>query len=538
MSDDRRSSLWALLLLAAITAAGFWLRWRYAYDVPFFVDEYLQVRAAQRVVEQGVPLLPSGNFYSHGLLVSYLVAPLAALDVRALWLLRLPVLIMSTAAIPLAYVTGRRIFSPGAGLVAAALLAFAPEAILWGGRVRMYAPLQFCIQLATLLFFVWVVGGQDRPLYRWGFVLAYWGALFSHAEAMILLPLWGLWALIQRGLRWCLRPANLVAFALAGTSIVVEIGLRQIGPPVQAWSAPGVFRPVGREYLGLGLDQPGIQKIVEPLFLTPVRLPLVLLAAAGLVWLIVVVLRRRALPEQARQSEGAGAFRQGVAYLFVLLLPALAILLFGVTAEWKSPRYGLMLLPLFFVLAGGLLALCPAAGAGRAGLGRWLQARVPPSGPMRGSFLSGAAQTVIVVAIAAASWAPALAATRESVPDYRWALEQVEAQQQPGDVLITFLCQAALFELGRCDALAIPTDYQGFAFQQNGRWVSGWDKVPIVDSAESLRAILASAPQAWFVVDDGRFPRRYAPEFAQAVLDSMELVAHEREMLIFRSRRP
>ena len=76
--------------------------------------------------------------------------------------------------------------------LAAALLAVAPEAVLWGGRVRMYAPLQFFVLAATVIFYVWVVEERDRPVYPVLFVLAYWASLFHHAEAMLLLPLWGL----------------------------------------------------------------------------------------------------------------------------------------------------------------------------------------------------------------------------------------------------------------------------------------------------------------------------------------------------------
>jgi hypothetical protein len=125
----------------------------------------------------------------------------------------------------------------------------------------------------------------------------------------------------------------------------------------------------------------------------------------------------------------------------------------------------------------------------------------------------------------------------ETVPAYDWAFDYVRAHEQRGDAVITFLCQAALFHLGRCDYLAIPTDYAGFAFRKDGRWVSGWDEVPIVDSAEALRRALAAAPGAWFVIDEGRFGRRYSPEFVQAVLHDMGLVARGREMLVFRTAR-
>jgi hypothetical protein len=65
--------------------------------------------------------------------------------------------------------------------------------------------------------------------------------------------------------------------------------------------------------------------------------------------------------------------------------------------------------------------------------------------------------------------------------------------------------------------------------------VSGWDGVPLLDGGEALRRVLAEAPRVWFVVDEGRFARRYDPDFLQAVDEGMQLVAAEEEVLVFRS---
>ncbi|HSJ54020.1 MAG TPA: glycosyltransferase family 39 protein, partial [Anaerolineae bacterium] len=429
--------------------------------------------------------------------------------------LRLPVLLMSTACIPLTYWLGRRAFSSAAGLVAAAGLAMAADAILWGGRVRMYAPLQFFALALTAVFYLWVVEERDRPLYRWLFVLAFWAAVFCHAEAMLLLPVLGIWALLQRGSRWCLQPGNLAAFALAGLSIAVEILLRRLGPPVQARVAPGVFEPQARQYLGAGIDWPGVVKVVEPLFLAPERLAATLLALAGLAWIVLRLARSRRL--------AGGSRGRALVHLYALLLPVLLLLLFVVDPEWKSPRYGLMLLPHYFLVAAAVLAA-----AGRA-LARFLPAargRLAASAPW-------AVPAAVVVLVLITSWPSALEATRETVPDYEWAFAAVAEQSRPGDQVITFLCPAAFWHLGRCDYLAAPTDFSGFAVQRDGRWVSGWDLVPIVDSAAGLRQVLDTGRRTWFVVDEGRLAGRYDAEFLETVLSRMDLVAQEREMVIF-----
>jgi 4-amino-4-deoxy-L-arabinose transferase-like glycosyltransferase len=506
----RRGQAFVSFLMLVITATGFWLRWLYVRDVPLFVDEYLTLHAARRILSEGLPLLASGNFYSHGLLLSYVEAVVVGIGGTDMWLTRLPVLVMSTATIPLIYWFGRRAFSASAGVISAALLAFAPEAILWGGRVRMYAPLQFFVLLTTIVFYLWVVLEEDRLAYSILFVLCYWGALFSHAEAMILLPIWGLWALVQRGWRWCLRPAGVVAFGLAGLSAVVEILLRRIGPPVQTRVAAGVYEPTTRQYVEAALDTLGVQRMVESLFLAPMRLPVTLLVLAGLGYLLWMWVRKL--------GDSGAAERRALAYLYALLLPVLALLLFGLSPSWKSPRYAFMLLPQLFLIAGAVLAR----------FGRWLQIRT-------GDRWAWLTLLAVVALIAVGSWPSAMAATQESVPAYDWAFDYVRDNQQAGDEVITFLCPAAFLHLGRCDYLAIPTDYSGFAFQKGGRWVSGWDAVPILDSASGLKKVLAEAPRGWFLVDEGRFSHRYDAEFLQAVWDEMELVAADQEMLVFRS---
>jgi len=102
-----------------------------------FVDEYISIWAARKILEQGIPLLAAGTIYDHGLLFSYLDALFLGLLGMSETVARFPTLLVSTLTIPLAFLLGRRLLSPGAGLLAALLLALDPEAIVWGGRARM-----------------------------------------------------------------------------------------------------------------------------------------------------------------------------------------------------------------------------------------------------------------------------------------------------------------------------------------------------------------------------------------------------------------
>lgn len=113
------SMRWQTILILVITLAGFALRLSYLTTTHPFFDEYTTVLAARQILNQGWPILPSGLFYEHGLLSTYLIAPFTALFIHTptdqwqpahwgLMLSRWPSLLISTATIPLIYAVGSR----------------------------------------------------------------------------------------------------------------------------------------------------------------------------------------------------------------------------------------------------------------------------------------------------------------------------------------------------------------------------------------------------------------------------------------------
>jgi len=516
---ERRSGRFGVLTVVLILGMAFWLRWTYVQNVSLYVDEYITLRAARQILERGLPLLPTGNFYSHGLLLSYVEAALMALSGFDPLLARLPVLLVGLLAVALTWWLGRRWFSPAVGLLAAALLALSPEAIVWGGRARMYAPLQFFVLLA--LFFHWRCLTRDA---HWRqallFALSFLCALFLHAETMLLLPalvviaVGAAWPDMRRGglsavlHRWW-RTGLLVAWLVAGLGVLLELWFRKLGPPMVSRLGEGIYGPSGRVYVQAAWDWPGIRKTLAPLLTWPPFLGLAVLLAPA--WLYALWRQRQ---------DGAPLLPRGwqapLLHLLAIVTLALPVLLFLADPSWKSPRYLFMLLPIvFMILAAGLLAPLSQA----AGQRRWQWGLV------------AAALAVVVVA----GWRPAWAAAHEEVASYDRAFEFVASQWQPGDAVLTFVPQAALFYLGQSDYVSIPTDYRGFAYEEGGRWLEGWDAIPLLDSGRGVSEALAAHERLWFVVDEHRFHSRFAPDLVQAVWDGMELVWREGQVMVFRT---
>lgn len=90
---------------------------------------------------------------------------------------RIPSGLVGALGLPLLYSMSSGLCCSVTGLVAAALLTFAPDAILWGGRARMYTLLQLLVLLASFSLYQGGVKSQSRG-YRYLFLLSFWGAVF------------------------------------------------------------------------------------------------------------------------------------------------------------------------------------------------------------------------------------------------------------------------------------------------------------------------------------------------------------------------
>lgn len=529
-----------------------------------FIDEFTSILAARAILQYGLPVLPSGLFYDHGLLFSYLAAPWVGLATgldhsispSSLFILaRLPSLIVGVATIPLLYWIGRRWVSPRAGLVAAALLAVSPEGMVWGGRARMYALAQL---LALLMAFFGYEGsrGEGRSRLRWLAWFVLLAALLTQFGAIILAPALGLGMLAvgwltrpNRGRPWFLRPAVLAeAVALTG---VIGLGLlvKRLGQPLGAVplgsddaadALPELWHTVTYQ-AGLVLDGDNALKFLARQFGVPHHLWLTGLVVLGGLVALVMWLR-------ARRGVGASPFRP-VHFLYLWLITGVPVVeMITLLEPWRrNPRYLVMVLPWFYLLAAAGLEQIVKVKHQMAN-DKWQIAndkgQMAPRAPRFTFDIPRVAYSVLlwllVVALAGlhgyGTWLDVQVAYQTPDPAYEEAFEYLERQRQPGDVLLTMNTSAAGVYGQPVDYFAMEQDADQFLLGAGTQPVDRWLGSPWLGSAAELNRVIDNHERAWFVVDTLRLPVYYRGDWLAVLKTQLELAWSKDGALVYRTR--
>ena len=503
MSDDKATgkstrpwlSLVVLLVLMSVALA---LRWRYVRDISLFVDEFVTAWAARAVLAHGLPIFPSGDFYPHGLTFTYLEAPFVsgAFDEH---LARVPAVFISLLMLPAVYWVGRQMLSETASLVAVAALAVDPEAIIWGARARMYGLLQLLVLLAICFFYRGLA--TDRPRDRVISMTLLAAAILTHAEAIFLLPILGLAALVYWPWRRLLRWSVILPFGIGAAGALVYYLLAKFGQPGHLETLQD-----SRPYLAMGIETllTG-PRLFAPVFLRLYRLPFTLLALAGLVYLVPPRWDRRA----------------PLTYLYVILLAFSALLILLAGATWQNERYFFMMLPLLFLIAGEVLYRFVVAALPRARpAGRWL-----------------APLAAVAVALFVGLVGSRHAYVQVWGYDQAWRALRDQFRPGAGDRVVTPMPASAALYGEPADYFMIQSGYQEFLVPRPGDGVPVdlWTATPAMTTTTGLAELLATAPRTWFVVDGWRLQTRYDPDLIQLVADQMVKEYDQRGVMILRA---
>jgi len=553
------------IVILALVLAGFALRLYYLTTTHPFFDEYTTVLASRQILRYGWPLLPSGLFYEHGLLASYLIAPFTALFIDAplatwrpahwgLMLSRWPGLLLGTLTIALVYSLGKRAFNlpvisklaPFIALLAAGLFAFSPEGMVWGGRARMYA-------LATLLVLLavyWAYRGALHPApakYRRLALLALLAALLTQLGALTMLPPLLIGMLVVGWLSWQNTPHR---FSLAPrpwffrTTVFVE-GLALAAIIGVSLLVKRLGQPLGTSNLGASDGGSLLEKLLYTItyqttfhfswadsvqflsrqFGVPhhgwLSLITVVGAVIGVVFWLVNQKDRR------------------IAYfpLFLWLVFGLIILetITLLDPFRRNPRYLVMYLPLFYLIAGHavfnyryllrlILQLVPS------------KIRNSSFGPHHWQAIL-LSMTVLLIALFVFLGLDDLRiALVTPEPAYEEAFAFVSKNRQTNDILLTMNTPAAGLYLGNVDGFAIQNDAGQFLLNADTSPVDRWLGVPWIGTTTAFNDILNTHERVWFVIDTIRQPVYFQGSWLAMVNNQMEQVWANDNALVYLTR--
>ncbi len=186
------SKHWVLLLILLIAIPL--VTYNLAYD-PYWQDELTSYYAAKGILSHGLPIMPSGFFYTKGELYSYMLALNMLLFGEQNGAPRLFSALEYLACIPALYVAGRYFFNQRVALLATALFAFSPFMLGWAREMRMYQQAQLLTILVVYLFYRALQERQNVRLIYIAvgcLVVAY----LSHEESFIIFPALVFWVVV------------------------------------------------------------------------------------------------------------------------------------------------------------------------------------------------------------------------------------------------------------------------------------------------------------------------------------------------------
>ncbi len=547
------------IIILGLTLIGFFLRLYYLISTHPFFDEYTTVLAARQILQHGWPILPSGLFYEHGLLATYVIVPFTALFINlpisewqpghwGLMLARWPSVLVGTATIPLIFAIGRQCLTgstrSGAALLAAGLFALSPEGMVWGGRARMYA-------LATLLVLLTVYlayRGTLHPApakFRWAALLTLLAALLSQFGVLMFVPalVVGLivigWLSSRAAVRaqrpWFLRPTILIEGATLAIVVGIAIWVKRLGRPLGAvalgstQSSDIVTELVNTitYQTAFYLTWPDTVKFIARQFGVPHHFWLTTLTIIGaslglVVWLI-------------ERNRSKNLVKPYFFYLFLWLVFGLVIFEMVTLLEpfRRNPRYIVMYLPLFYLITGNAIFNFRLLPRFRSGLS------ANPFRPQPAASrpaVSVVAAIILLIVFTILGYNDLRVALLTPEPAYEEAFAWIEANRQPGDTLLTMNTPAAGLYLGQADGFTVQDDAEQFLINANTSPVDRWLGVPWLGNAADFNTALNSSEQAWFVIDTIRQPVYFRGDWLAVVDSQMEQVWAKDNALIYRTR--
>lgn len=528
----------ASMSAVSVLLLGLILRLRYAFLAGFHADEYATVHAAQMIAERGVPLLRSGVFYAHGLMISYLTVPFLPLStylpgyMELVW--RLPSIILSGLTIVVLYKIGNRMFAPGVGLLAAFVFAVYTEFIPWGSRARPYALLQL-LTLLTVFFLYQAISNRDL-LYSILFGLCFTLGMLTHLETALLLPAMFIGSMIFGGVRWPFSRGGICGFALCLLGLFLPSALEILGSAQMdpRDSAMGFLEAL---QIFIGWSDPARLHWYGKYLLSPMRMIWIIpFSCATLTTIFSATYDGLTDRDNCRWSLGHEVVRKVGFWAFIYI--GVMVMFISMVSWGPGERFLLFSIPLAVVPGAWIV---------------WYGARTL----LRSLYFSSLARTwrecgnsvfgMVALGVLALAW-PFTVGSVLNVwdvwnsiplePAYTAAFKHVARRVEDTDVVMSVSVASSVY-LGRLDYFPLEIGYDyAVVRNESGNQVHVLTGAPWVGTTDEFAQVLRDNAVVWFVVDDYRFKSRYRPETKELVNQNMILVYSFRRIRVYLYQNP
>lgn len=173
------------IIVVFLIISGFILRIHKLNVQSFWMDEAISSIAAVSLLQEGLPVLPSGVVYTRAILNTFLISTSFSLFGINESSARLPSVLFGTLTIFLVYLMGLKWGNRQIAIMAALLVTFSVWEIAWSRQARMYQQLQFFYLLSLFTFYEFIHGKSIKWLAVLIFSVV--GAVLSHVFGYILI---------------------------------------------------------------------------------------------------------------------------------------------------------------------------------------------------------------------------------------------------------------------------------------------------------------------------------------------------------------
>ncbi len=566
-----------IISLAAlgVLLVGLWLRLRFIHTIRLYPDEFVTLLAVQMIGEKGLPVMPSGLFYEHGLLFSYAGSVAAWLGPAHL-AVRYASLLFGILTLGLTFGVGRRWFSPAAGLIAATALAAAPAAIHWSGRARMYALFQLLVLLALWLAYEGIIHNRARR--RWAALLAYLAAVLTQFAGVALAPP----LLLAAGvMAWLRIPAAKRSLKTITTTffdrrqwkiwlesaafvaiIAVAFWVKRLGQPkgIAALDADNTLSGLGQVftiYSDFSFNLVDGWLAIAPFYLTLPALiftPFALFALVGEWWETRKQRQNQPHPNTPTPLHPCYpatmlSCHPATLYLTLILLTTTLEMILIVSPDRRDDKYLFMLLPAFFLLGARGMAV-----AGRLLLRLIRYVSGASLSEQTSSLLTLISPLLVSGVILMSARAGVQSLLTNLGDDYASAFTFVQEHRQPGDAILTGTPPAAALYLGHNDFYCVQRrgGYDYRILPGDNYPVDRWLGSPAICTDQALAETLtgASVPppnqllhdtlanhSVWLILERWGLQREYYDLwFQQQLLAQTDYAAETQGIFILRSK--